>query len=963
MKIHLRQVFFAVVVLPGLLSGCDKLPASRAAESPLEIYASYRDIPGVTDDEIMEIENLREQADFFTYGMLSSTEAFHDVQKGALNGFAVMFCKWLTGLFGIEFRPKIFEWGELFAGLESGEIDFCGDLTPTEERRKNYCMTEAIAVRSIKSFRLHDSQSVGVTAKFRPIRYIFFEGTTTIADTTALLKGEYEIILVHDYDSAYQKLINGEGDIFIAEGITETVFDKYPEIVAEYFLPLIYTTVSMTTFNHALGSIISVVQKALENGGDHYLTDLYKLGYNEYIQHKLFTRFTADEREYMASNSVIRFAAEYENYPMSFFNAREMEWQGIVFDVLREVEKLTGLSFELINDRYTEWPQLLASLDSGEASLISELIWTPDREGRYLWPSTILLTDNYALISKLDYPNISINEILYVKTGLPRNTAYAELFQAWFPNHRHTVLYEGSDIAFGALARGEVDMTMASIYKLLSLTNFREETGYKANVVFDRHVESTLGFNINETVLCSIVDKALEMIDTGGIADQWTRKTYDYQIQITRARIPWIIGATALLLILVFLGIFLERNRNESIRLNELVRVRTAEAETASHAKSVFLATMSHEIRTPLNAIIGMTHIGLAAIDTERMQNCFTKIDGASKHLLGVVNDVLDISKIEANKFELSPVCFDFRKMIQNVVDVINFRVEERHQHLDVTISQDIPGALYGDDQRLAQVITNLLSNAVKFTPEGGDITLDSRLVSEEKNFYRLQVYVSDTGIGIDDEQKERLFRPFEQAEAGTSRKFGGTGLGLAISKHIIEMMDGKIWVDSELGYGSKFSFFANLHKCPDEAADNDAAGGGDSNEEYCDLSGHTILLAEDVEINREIVLIMLEPTRISVECADNGVQALDMFKAAPEKYEMIFMDVQMPVMDGYTATRKIRELDADWAKNVPIVAMTANVFKEDIDKCIAVGMNEHIGKPLNFTDVIIKLNKYIKKS
>jgi signal transduction histidine kinase len=240
--------------------------------------------------------------------------------------------------------------------------------------------------------------------------------------------------------------------------------------------------------------------------------------------------------------------------------------------------------------------------------------------------------------------------------------------------------------------------------------------------------------------------------------------------------------------------------------VTELYKARE-KAINASQAKGAFLANMSHEMRTPMNAIIGMTTIAKTANDIERKDYCLNKIEDASTHLLGVINDILDMSKIEANKLELSSVTFNFERVIQKVVNVNNFRVEERKQQFTVNIDRGIPPFLAGDDQRLAQVITNLLSNAVKFTPEEGTISLRAFLAAEENGVCTVQIEVTDSGIGISPEQQARLFSSFEQADSGTSRKFGGTGLGLAISKRIIELMGGSVWIESELGKGSTFAF------------------------------------------------------------------------------------------------------------------------------------------------------------
>ena len=414
------------------------------------------------------------------------------------------------------------------------------------------------------------------------------------------------------------------------------------------------------------------------------------------------------------------------------------------------------------------------------------------------------------------------------------------------------------------------------------------------------------------------------------------------------------------------------------------------EAEEANKAKTVFLSNMSHEIRTPLNAIIGMTTIGKMAPEINKKDDAFYKIEGASKHLLGVINDILDMSKIEANKLELSPVSFEFEKMLQKAADIVNPRINEKRQKFKINIGKDIPEVLIGDDQRLTQVITNLLSNAVKFTPDEGFINLDSRLVSEKSSMCRLEISVSDTGIGITEKQKKYLFESFEQADARTSRNFGGTGLGLSISKRIAELMDGDISVESEIGKGSKFIVSVLLKRDTNIENKSNKKDFIDKNGSVVDFSGKIVLLAEDIEINREIVSTLLEPTNLTIECAENGEAAVRMFSESPNKYNLIFMDIQMPKMDGYEATRTIRTFEANQRKilaekskendtagltegetenqsstgglrkEIPIIAMTANVFREDVEKCFKAGMNGHIRKPIDFNEMIDILRQFI---
>jgi len=378
-------------------------------------------------------------------------------------------------------------------------------------------------------------------------------------------------------------------------------------------------------------------------------------------------------------------------------------------------------------------------------------------------------------------------------------------------------------------------------------------------------------------------------------------------------------------------------------------------AQEASIAKGNFLSNMSHEIRTPLNAIIGMVTIGKASLNIERKDYALGKIEKASAHLLGLVNDILDMSKIEANKLELFITEFSFDGLISQVMSVTEPLVGKKNQHLGLDFDSKIPTFFMGDDQRLAQIITNLLSNAVKFTPEGGEINLRIRFVKDMGSSCVIQVEVSDTGIGIAENAGGRIFIPFEQAERGTGRKYGGTGLGLPISKRLVEMMGGNIWLESEIGKGAKFFFTVCL----------DYVSGGvavKESEALPNFEGKCALLAEDIEINREIVISLLEMVGMKVECAVDGLQAVEMFKTRPRQYDIIFMDVQMPLLDGCGATQQIRLLNDDWAKDVPIIALTANVFKESVERCIQVGMNSHLSKPINFDGLINVLRRYLDK-
>jgi signal transduction histidine kinase/BarA-like signal transduction histidine kinase len=391
--------------------------------------------------------------------------------------------------------------------------------------------------------------------------------------------------------------------------------------------------------------------------------------------------------------------------------------------------------------------------------------------------------------------------------------------------------------------------------------------------------------------------------------------------------------------------------------MRDMLFALTMETKSANESKSRFLATMSHEIRTPMNTIIGMSAIGTASPDAAKKHYALDKIGKASKHLLRVINDVLDMSKIEANKFELSLVRFNLRRVVNDILDIIRFQLDEKNQELILIIDPRIPRYVVGDDQRLMQVITNLFSNAVKFTPNKGQIKIVIELVKKDACFCVIQTHVIDTGIGLSEKQQKRVFESFEQAESDTSRSYGGTGLGLAISKQIIQLMGGEIGVKSTPGAGSTFTFTVTLaynEFCPDRRIDEKI------DVERLSFAGFRILLVEDVDINAEIVIALLEGTGLEIDCAENGVQAVEMFSADPARYDLILMDVQMPLMDGYKATNKIRILESSMDKRVPILAMTANAFKEDIENCMAAGMNDYISKPIDRTAMLRTLALYL---
>ncbi|MBP8134529.1 MAG: response regulator, partial [Zoogloea sp.] len=407
----------------------------------------------------------------------------------------------------------------------------------------------------------------------------------------------------------------------------------------------------------------------------------------------------------------------------------------------------------------------------------------------------------------------------------------------------------------------------------------------------------------------------------------------------------------------------LARHRDE---LEDLVAIRTHElatakdaAEAASRAKSRFLANMSHELRTPMYAIMGMTGLALRRADNPKLHDQLTKVEHASQHLLCVINDILDLSKIEADSLTLEQVNFNCADVVDNLLGLIRPRTQEKNLALRIDLPPDIAAqALLGDPLRLGQILLNLMGNATKFTARGA-ITVRARRIEETPDEVVLRFEVQDTGIGISPDEQARLFTAFEQADGSMTRKYGGTGLGLAISKRLAQMMGGAIGVDSTLGAGSTFWFTARLGKSvqlasPAPALVHDSAEARLQSQ----FQGARILLAEDEPINQEVSRDLLEYVGLAVDLAADGVEALRM--AQQTTYAVILMDMQMPHMNGLDATRAIRTDSRNI--DTPILAMTASAFEEDRKACLDAGMNGHITKPINASEFFEILVGWLEK-
>ena len=384
-------------------------------------------------------------------------------------------------------------------------------------------------------------------------------------------------------------------------------------------------------------------------------------------------------------------------------------------------------------------------------------------------------------------------------------------------------------------------------------------------------------------------------------------------------------------------------------------------SERSVRIKSDFLSRMNHEMRTPMNTIIGMVNIAKRTGDYTKKADCIDKIDSESRYLLRLIDDMLDIDAIERGALYLNSNAFFTEALIRSIVDSAQTSFDDKGQNFNYSCDAAVPNKLVGDEKRLSQILSHLLSNANKFTPRQGSIQLKINSLGENNGMHTLLFEVQDNGIGMSDELKGHIFTPFDQSRDEVFRMYGGAGLGLALSKHLIEMMNGKIMVESQIGKGTVMSFTVRLGMSHDAIASKDEIQSDEiKTDAKANFEGKKALMVEDEEMSRTLIQAALRGTGLAIDIAQDGKQGLEMFGSTPDEYDIILMDMVMPVMDGWEATRRIRAMRIPQAASIPILAVTARSYPEDIKNCFESGMNDCIAKPLDVGKLISKIGKLL---
>ena len=675
-------------------------------------------------------------------------------------------------------------------------------------------------------------------------------------------------------------------------------------------------------------------------------------------------QFSDRDLEYVKKRKTITVAVPENWYPFYCKETSQKNHVGIMVDVLDKIKDFTGLDFSYVYAK--NYSDAVHLVQRGKADILGFFLGDENDAAQL----GLALSASYVSANNIIVRNKACS---YPAPGLVGALVESQRFPSGISAEKIRS-YPGIKEALAAVNSGEVDFIYGLSSKMeqdilryhftnlapVTLVNDQSAISFALPTPVDPDLLTVLNKainNLSESERTVIRNRILESIGV----NEFSLTDFIYANPLQFMFIVMFVLSVLFTALLLAIGARMKAT---------VIQGNLKRAEAANLAKSEFLSRMSHEIRTPMNGIVGMSTIAMQNIDnTDKIKDCLEKVIMSSKHLLALINDVLDMSKIESGKVELRHESFNFRAFLQDFENLYGEQAKSKGISYETILASDLEVQIIGDSLRLNQVLSNLLSNALKFTPAKGMIKLRVSKTGEDQENVYLRFEVIDTGCGIAEENYDKIFESFEQENVDVTYKYGGTGLGLSIVKRFTGLMGGGIHVTSVQGSGSTFTVdlpFGKIKESGKPTRFSDINGRNDLAKDcYAvdyDFKGKRILLVEDNELNREIAEELIGVTGASVESAEDGVQAVEMFKESAEGYyALILMDVQMPHMDGFEATRCIRALGRSDAQKVPIFAMTANAFAEDVQKSREAGMNAHISKPLNIRAVYKQMNRYLQ--
>lgn len=889
-------------------------------------------------------------------------------EKGARKGYGYELLETLSGYTGWQFEYVTCDWSDCFEKLENGEIDIMGGISYTEDRAEEMLFSDepmgeekyylyadlSRADISASDFKTLDGKKIGVVMGTEP------EVMLTEWEEKHGLKTEH--VNVYNNEDVQQKLANHEIDCFVS--LEESYW-------AELGISTI-TRVGKSSIYYVLNKDRPDLKEELDNAmhaldeeAPFYTADLCK----KYFSLDYKPILTGEEKAWLKEHGAIRMGFLTSDRGVSTYDPATGEITGTITDYIQFAADCLGnqeLEFQLVG--YDDKEAELNALKSGEIDMIFHFDQSPNLAEEYrlartntTWTANMMVVTNKQLFIENQVNRVAV----------PKNKISLTRYIAFYYPQWEIVDCDTQEDAIKLVKDGQADCFVTGVS---SEEKYSKNHGFYS-VPLPNPANSCFAVKSGNRSLLSILNKTIKAMPANMLTSSLAmHKSSARKVTLSdfikdNFFMVLLVSSIAVAAVLLTILKLLQKARkaeaaakkaaNDTQELNAKLQVAVEKAESANRAKSTFLFNMSHDIRTPMNAIIGYADLASRhSDDPAKLKNYMENIQVCGQNLLMLLNNVLDLARIENDKTEMEYSVSDVDKDFRNCVAMFRNQADSKGQTLMVTTQLQYP-YIYADIPHLTEVCTNLVSNAVKYTGAGGTIRCDiTQKPGKKEGWCDAVITVADNGIGMSQEFQKHIFEPFERERTSTVSKVEGSGIGMGIVKKLVGLMGGTVAVESRIGVGSTFTVTIPCRIASED--ETQAKRETNPSDQKC-LCGTRILLTEDNDLNAEIATELLQEEGCTVDRAKDGVECVDMLeKAANGTYQLILMDIQMPVMNGYDAAKKIRRMDDPQKANIPIIAMTANAFTEDRQVALDAGMNDHIAKPINMNVLVPTLRKYL---
>ena len=889
-------------------------------------------------------------------------------EKGARKGYGYELLQTLSGYTGWQFEYVTCDWSDCFEKLENGEIDIMGGISYTEDRAEEMLFSDepmgeekyylyadlSRADISASNIKTLNGKKVGVLMGTEP------EVMLTEWEEKHGIKTEH--VNISNNEDVKQKLANHEIDCFVS--LEESLW-------AELGISTI-TRVGKSGIYYALNKDrpdlkeeLDNAMRALDEAAPFYTAELYK----KYFSLDYIPILTGEEKAWLKEHGAIRMGFLTSDSGVSTYDPATGEIAGTIIDYIQFARDCLGnqeLEFQLVG--YDDKEAELNALKSGEIDMIFHFDQSPNlaEEYRVACTNTTWTSNMMAVTNKQHFNENKANRV-----AVPRNKISLTRYIAFYYPQWEIVDCDTQEDAIKLVKDGQADCFITGVS---SEAKYSKNHGFYS-VLLPNPAKSCFAVNSGNRSLLSILNKTIKAMPTNMLTSSLAmykssaRKVTLSDFIKDNFFMVLLVSSIAVAAILLMILKLLRKARkaeaaakkaaNDTQELNAKLQVAVENAESANRAKSTFLFNMSHDIRTPMNAIIGYADLASRHLDDPaKLEKYMENIQVCGQNLLMLLNNVLDLARIENDKTEIEYSVSDVEKDFRNCIAMFQNQADSKGQTLTVTAQLQHP-YVYADIPHLTEVCTNLVSNAVKYTGACGTIHCDvTQKPGKKEGWCDTVITVADNGIGMSQEFQKHIFEPFERERTSTVSKVEGSGIGMGIVKKLVGLMGGTVEVESKIGVGSTFTVTIPCRIASQEETQAKRETGSSDKKS---LSGTKILLAEDNDLNAEIAVELLREEGCTVDRAKDGVECVDLLeKAANGTYQLILMDIQMPVMNGYDAAKKIRRMDDLPKANIPIIAMTANAFSEDKQAALDAGMNDHVSKPINMNILVPTIQKYL---